>query len=66
MEYYSAIKRNEFMKFLGMDGIRKYHLVWHNPVSKEHTCYALNDEWIIVQMFEISKVQFTDNMKLKN
>jgi hypothetical protein len=26
MEYYSAIKNNDFMKFLGkIDGIRKYH-----------------------------------------
>jgi hypothetical protein len=33
--------------------------------KKEHTCYALTDEWIFAQKLGIPKIQFTDHMKLK-
>ena len=60
---YSAIKNNEFMKFLGkwME-LKKYH---PNPITKEHTWYALIDKWILAQNIRIPKIQFTDHMKLK-
>ena len=48
-----------------MDGTRKYHPEWGNPVTKEHTWYALTDKWILAQKFGISKIQFTDHMKLR-
>ena len=48
-----------------MDGTRKYHPEWDNPVTKEHTWYALTDKWILAQKFGISKIQFTDHMKLR-
>jgi hypothetical protein len=38
MEYYSAIKNDEFMKFLGkwME-LKKCHPERGNPITKEHT-----------------------------
>jgi hypothetical protein len=40
MEYYSAIKNNQFMKFLGkwME-LEKYHPEWGNPITKEYMVY---------------------------
>jgi hypothetical protein len=34
MEYYSAIKNNDFLK---MDGTRKYDPEWGNLITKENT-----------------------------
>ena len=48
-----------------MDGTRKYYPEWGNPITKEHTWYALTDKWILAQKFRIPKIQFTDHMKLK-
>ena len=48
-----------------MDGIRKYHPEWGNPVTKEHTWYALTNKWILVQKLRIHSIQFSDHMKLK-
>ena len=36
-----------------------------NPVTKEHTWYALTGKWILAQKLGIPKIQFTDHMKLK-
>ena len=49
-----------------MDGTRKCHPEWGNPITMEHTWYALTDKWILTQKLRISKIQFTDHMKLKN
>jgi hypothetical protein len=70
MEYYSAIKNDESIKFFHeirrqMDGTRKYRPDWVNPVTEEHTWYALTDKWILAQKFRIPKIQFIDLMKLK-
>jgi hypothetical protein len=66
MEYYSAIKNNEFMKFhRQMDGSRKYHPERGNPVSKEHTWYALSDKWILTQKLRTPKNTIHRHMKLK-
>ena len=66
MEFYSAIKNNEFMKFLGkcMD-VKKYPKL-DNLVTKKHTWCALIDKWIFAQKFRISMTQFTDHMDLRN
>jgi hypothetical protein len=58
MEYYTAMKNNEFMKFLGK---------WMDlkDITKEHTWYALTDKWILAQKLGISKIQFAKHMKLK-
>jgi hypothetical protein len=54
---------HEFLR--QMNGIRKYHPEWGNPVTKEHTWFILTDKWILAQKFIISKIQFTDHTKLK-
>ena len=46
-------------------GTRKYHSEWGNSITKEHTCYELADKWILALKLRISKIQFTDHMKLK-
>ena len=48
-----------------MDGSGGYHPEWGNPVTKEHTWYALTDKWILAQKLKIPKIQFTKHMKLK-
>jgi hypothetical protein len=48
-----------------MDRTRKYHPECVNPITKEQTCYAFTDMWILAQKFGIPKIQFTNHMKLK-
>jgi hypothetical protein len=43
-----------------MDGTRKYH-----PERGNLIINALPDKWILAQKLGISKIQFTDHMKLK-
>jgi hypothetical protein len=48
MEYYSAIKNNDFMKFTDKwIYLEKYHPEWGNSITKEKTCYVLTDKWIL-------------------
>jgi hypothetical protein len=49
------------MKFLGK---WIYHPEWGNPITKEHTWYALT-KWILAQKLRILKIQFAKHMKLK-
>jgi hypothetical protein len=35
------------------------------PIPKEHTWYALTDNWILAQKLRIPKIQFTDHMNIK-
>ena len=48
-----------------MGGTWKYYTEWDNPITKEHTWYALTDKWILAQKSAIPKIQFPDHMKLK-
>jgi hypothetical protein len=48
-----------------MDGSGGYHRRWGNPITKEHTWYALIDKWILAQKLRIPKIQFAKHMKLK-
>jgi hypothetical protein len=66
MEYYSAMKINEFVKFLGK-WIELENIILSEVAQshKEHTWYALTDKWILAQKLGIPKIQFTDHMKLK-
>jgi hypothetical protein len=48
-----------------MDAFRGYHPKWGNPITKEHTWYALTGKWILAQKLIISKIQFAKHMKLK-
>jgi hypothetical protein len=61
MEYYSAIKNDKFMKFLG----KWMELENIIRITKEHTWYALTDKWMLAQKLQTPKIQFTDHMKLK-
>ena len=39
-----------FHEILGqLDGSGVYHPEWGNPITKEHTWYALTDKWILTQ-----------------
>jgi hypothetical protein len=49
-----------------MDGSGGYHSKWGNPITKEHTWYALTDKWILAQKLRILKIPFAKHMKLKN
>jgi hypothetical protein len=42
----------------------KYH-TRGNPITKEHTWYALTDMWILAQKHGIPKIQFAKHMELK-
>ena len=48
MEYYSAIRNNEFMKFLDkwME-LENIILSEGNPVSKDQSWYALTNKWVL-------------------
>ena len=48
-----------------MDETRKYHPELGNLDTKEHTWYILTDKWILVQKLGITKIQSTDQMKVK-
>ena len=48
-----------------MDGARNYHPEGGNPITKEHTRYAITDKWILAQKLGIPKIQLADHMKLK-
>jgi hypothetical protein len=48
-----------------MDGPGGHHPEWGNPITKEHTWYALTDKWILSQKLRIPKIQFAKHMKFK-
>ena len=48
-----------------MDVSAGYHPEWGNPITKEHTWYALTDKQILSQKRRISKIQFVKHIKLK-
>ena len=48
-----------------MDGSGGYHPEWGNPITKEHTWYALIDKWILAQKLRLSKIQFAKHKKIK-
>jgi hypothetical protein len=59
---YSAIKNNEFIKFLGK--LMELESIILSEVTKEHTWYALTNKWLLAQKLEIPKIKFTNHMKL--
>jgi hypothetical protein len=64
MNYYSAIKNNEFMKFLSK--WMQLENVIMGKVIQSHIRHILTAKLIIAQKLRIPKIQFTDHMKLKN
>ena len=65
MEYYKAIKNNDFMKFLDKLIEQESIIPRDKPITKQHIWYALTDKWILSLKLGIPKIQFTDHMKLK-
>ena len=66
MEYYSASKNNEFMKFLGKRVELENVILSEATQSQKSTHgYALTDKWTLAQKLKINKSQFTDHRKLK-
>jgi hypothetical protein len=65
LEYYSEIKNNEFMKFLGKFMHLENIILSEVTKSQKNTLYALTDNWIIAQRLRIPKIQFAKHMKLK-
>ena len=63
MKYYSAIKNNEFMKFLGMVGTEKYHPKWGNPITKECPWNATTDKWILISP---ETLNYQDTVSISN
>ena len=49
MEYYSAIKTNEFMKFLGKWMELENIMLSEETQSQKITWYALTDKWTLAQ-----------------
>jgi hypothetical protein len=48
-----------------MDVSGEYYSEWGNPITKEHTWYALTDKKILAKKLRIPKIQFAKHMKLK-
>jgi hypothetical protein len=65
MEYYSAIKNNEFMKFLGKWMELEDIILSEVTQPQKNTWYTFTDRWILAQKLRIPKIQFKDHMKLK-
>jgi len=62
---YSAIKNNDFMKFLGewmeLENIVPSEVML--PQQDTHGMHSLISEWILAQRLKIPRVQLTDQMK---
>ena len=41
IEYYSAIKKNEIMPFVAMDGARDYHIEWSKSDRERQILYDI-------------------------
>jgi hypothetical protein len=67
MEYYSAIKNKDIMKFCRqMDRTRKYYPERGNPYPERHTWYLLTYKWILAIKYRIPMLYSTDPNKLSN
>jgi hypothetical protein len=61
MEYYSAIKNNDFMKFTGK-WMELENIILSKSVTKEHIWYVLINNWLLAQKLRIPTMQLTDHM----
>jgi hypothetical protein len=64
MEYYSAIKNNDFMKFLGK-WMELENILSEVTQSQKNThgIHSLISKYILAQKLEIPKIQLTDHIK---
>jgi hypothetical protein len=67
MEYYSAIKNNEFMKFFGK-WMELENIILSEVTQSQKNTHGIHpwyNKWILAQKLEIAKIQFIYQMKLK-
>jgi len=65
VEYYSTIKNNDFMKFLGKEMELNNVILSEVTQSQKNTWYKLTDKWTLAQKLIVLKIQLKDHMKLK-
>ena len=65
MEFYSAMKNNDFMKFTGKWMELENIILSEVTVTKEHTWYVLTDKWILGKKLGILMIQLINHMKFK-
>jgi hypothetical protein len=65
IEYYSAIKNNEFMKFLGKWMHLEDIILSEVTQSQKNTRYALTYKWKLAQKLRISKIQFSKTHEIQ-
>jgi len=64
MEYYSAIKNNDFMRFIGKWMALENITLSEVTQSQKNTWYALTDKWLLAQILELSYMHRThENQK---
>jgi len=63
MEYYSAIKNNDFMKFIGKWN-KLENIDLSEVTTEKHSWYALTEKYKLAQKLELPKIQSTDHMYL--
>jgi hypothetical protein len=64
MEYYSAIKNNDFMKFLGK-WMEFENIILSEVTQSQQNTNGMHSLISGAQKFGVPKIQFTDHMKLK-
>ena len=64
LEDYSAINKDEFMKFSGKWMELENIMLSDVTQTKKNTWYALTDKWILSQRPIIPMIKLTDYMKL--
>jgi hypothetical protein len=66
IEYYSAIKNNDFMKFLGK-WMELENIILSEVTKSQKNTHGMHSlrKWILAQKLGIPKIQFTNHMKLK-
>jgi hypothetical protein len=64
MEYYSAVKSNEFMKFTGKWIELEIIILSEVTQLQKNTHGILTDKWILAPKLQITRIQFTDHMNL--
>ena len=65
VEYYEAMKNNDFMKFAGKWIELENNLSEVVQTKKEHTWYGLTNKWILTQKLTMHVLQTTWSIERK-
>jgi len=63
MEHYSAIKNNDFMKFIGKWMELENIILSELTQSLKNTWYVVSNKWILTQKSTMLIIQPTENME---